>query len=318
MFVSRRIPAVVEQRLRSLFTVEIHDDEQPSPRQKLAEAVAGAHGLIVTLTDRIDGDLLDAAGPQLRVVANYAAGYDNVDISAATKRAIVVANTPDVLTDASAEFTLALMLAASRRLVSGDRLIRRRLTWAWAPTFMLGTSLAGRRLGIVGLGAIGRRVATLAEALGMSVVHTSRTAVHPRYPSLRLDRLLSSADVVSLHCPLTPDTRHLIGARELALMSKNALLINTSRGAVVDEAALAAALAARRIAGAALDVYEYEPQVRAELLGLDNVVLAPHLASATVETREAMGMLCVDALEAVLCDGRPPANALNAPPERGS
>jgi glyoxylate reductase len=257
------------------------------------------------LTDRIDQELLEAAGPQLRVVANFAVGFDNVDVQACTRRGVIVSNTPDVLTQATAELTIALLLTLVRRVAEGDRLVRRREQWIWAPNMMLGRGLAGLTLGLVGYGRIGQAVARLARTHGMSVFYTTRTG------GLPLDELLSTADAVSLHLPLSAQTRHLLDARALALMKPTAVLINTSRGPVVDEAALAAALAERQIAGAALDVFEREPEVSEALLALENVVLTPHLGSATLETREAMGMLCVEALRAVLLDDRVPANALN-------
>ena len=257
-------------------------------RSLLARA-ARCDGLVTMLTDRVDAELLDAAGPQLRIVANYAVGLDNVDLEECERRGITVSNTPDVLTEATAEMTIALMLALTRRVVEGDRFLRRGEPWQWAPTFMLGRGLAGMTLAIVGFGRIGQAVARLAEAHGMRVVH-----------SLPLDELLGSADVVSLHVPLTDETRHLIGERELGLMKPTAYLVNTSRGPVVDEAALARALGEGRIAGAALDVFEREPDVEPGLLELENVVLVPHLASATHEAREAMGMLCVKALREAL------------------
>jgi glyoxylate reductase len=268
-------------------------------------ALAGAAGLVTVPGDAVDAELFDAAGPQLRIVAQHAVGFDNVDLEAATERGVVVTNTPDVLTGATAEFTLALLLALVRRVVEGDRLVREGGSWAWEPTAMLGRGLAGRTLGLVGLGRIGREVGRLAEAFGMRVVHASRSG------GLPLAEVLAEADVVSLHVPLTEATRHLIDAAALERMRPDALLVNTSRGPVVDEAALADALEAGRIAGAALDVFEREPEVEPRLLSLPNVVLTPHVASATVEAREAMGMLCVDALRAVLLEGRVPANALN-------
>ena len=239
------------------------------------------------------------------MVANYAVGFDNVDLPAATARGVVVTNTPDVLTEATAELAIGLMLALVRRIAEGDRLLRRREPWAWAPTFMLGHGLAGRTLGIVGLGHIGREVARLAVALGMKVVHSSRTH------GLPLGELLALADVVSLHAPLTPQTRHLLDDGALLRMRPGAVLVNTSRGALVDEKALVAALEGGGIAGAALDVYEREPEVEDALTRLENVVLAPHLGSATVETREAMGLLCVESLRVALLEGRCPPRALN-------
>jgi glyoxylate reductase len=266
---------------------------------------AGAAGIVAVPGDRIDAGFLDAAGPQLRVVALHAVGYDNVELEAATARGVLVTNTPDVLTDATAELTVALLLALTRRIAEGDRLVRRGGEWAWEPTFMLGEGLAGKTLGIVGLGRIGRAVARLAEAFGMRVLHTSRTG------GLPLAELLAESDVVSLHSPLTPETTHLIGAAEFRAMRPGALLVNTSRGPVVDEAALVAALESGEIAGAALDVFEHEPDPHPGLLGRDNVVLTPHLGSATAEARGAMGRMCVEALRAVLLERRAPPTALN-------
>jgi glyoxylate reductase len=267
---------------------------------------------VTTPSDRVDDELLGAAGEQLRVVANYAVGLDNVDVEAASRRSVLVANTPGVLDAATAELTLALLLALVRRVDEGDRLVRRRERWALAPTFMLGRGLQGRTLGIVGLGRIGSEVARLAVAFGMQVVYTNRSGpVHAPYEWLPLPELLARADVVSLHAPLTAETRHLIGRAELQAMRPDAVLVNTTRGPVVDEAALVDALRAGEIAGAALDVYEREPQVDEGLLDLKNVVLTPHLGSATVETREAMGLLCVEALRAVLLENRCPPNAVN-------
>jgi glyoxylate reductase len=295
---TRPLLPAVEEALRESFAFE-------SLLEADRSALAGAAGLVTVPTDAVDGDLLDSAGPELRIVAQHAVGFDNVDLEAATARGVVVTNTPDVLTAATAEFTLALLLALLRRVVEGDRLVREGAPWSWKPTAMLGTGLAGKTLGLVGHGRIGREVARLAEAFGMRVLHSSRSG------GLPLEELLAEADVVSLHVPLTAETRGLIDVAALARMRPDAVLVNTSRGPVVDESALADALESGRIAGAALDVYEREPEVEPRLLRLPNVVLTPHVASATVEAREAMGMLCVDALRAVLLEGRVPANALN-------
>jgi glyoxylate reductase len=294
VFLTRRLPDPVLARLAASFAI--------------SDEIAGSAGLVTIPADVVDAELFDAAGPGLRVIANFGVGYDSVDVAEATRRAIVVSNTPDVLTEATAELTIALMLALLRRVVEGDRLVRRRDEWALAPTFMLGEGLAGRTLGIVGLGRIGREVARLAEAFGMRIVHTRGSGP---YEELPLDQLLARADVVSLHVRLTPGTRHLIGASELSLMRRGAVLVNVSRGPVVDEAALVHALEEGRIAGAALDVYEHEPEVNASLRELENVVLSPHLGSSTHAAREAMGMLCADALEAVLLRDELPANAVN-------
>jgi glyoxylate reductase len=304
VFASRRFPLRVRDELERSFELDLHDSEWPLDREQLLRRVAGRDGLMLMLTDRVDDELLDAAGPQLRIVANYAVGVNNVDLDACRRRGVVVANTPDVLTEATAELTIALMLALLRRVAEGDRLIRRGEDWIWAPNLMLGRSLAGLTLGLVGHGRIGQAVERLALAHGMRVVWSGRDRGQP------LDTLLSDSDVVSLHLPLTDETHHLIGAAALALMKPTAVLVNTSRGPIVDEAALVEAVAEGRIAGAALDVFEHEPKVHPGLLGLENVVLVPHLGSATEETREAMGMLCVDALRAVLLEDRPPANAV--------
>ena len=294
VFLTRRLPEPVLARLESSF--------------ELADAIAGSAGLVTIPADVVGAELFDAAGPGLRIVANFGVGYDSVDLEEATRRGVVVSNTPDVLTEATAELTIALVLALLRRVAEGDRLVRRQEEWALAPTFMLGEGLGGKTLGIVGLGRIGSEVARLAEAFGMRVVHTRGSGPYEEIP---LDRLLGEADVVSLHVPLTSETRHLIGVRELELMGGDAVLVNVSRGPVVDEAALVAALKGGRIAGAALDVYEHEPGVSAGLLELENVVLSPHLGSSTHAAREAMGMLCADALEAVLLRDELPAHVVN-------
>jgi glyoxylate reductase len=309
---TRRFPVRVREELERSFEVDVHDSEWPPGREELLARAAGCDGLMTMLTDRIDDELLDAAGPQLRVVANFAVGFDNVDVPACTRRGVVVSNTPDVLTQATAELTIALLLALVRRVAEGDRLVRRREDWIWAPNMMLGHGLAGKTLGLVGHGRIGQEVERLAQAHGMTVTYTTRTS------GLPLEELLATADAVSLHLPLNNETRHLIDAGALDRMKPSAVLVNTSRGPIVDEAALAAALAAGTIAGAALDVFECEPEVTEALLALENVVLTPHLGSATLETREAMGMLCVTALRAVLLEDRVPANALNSEAWPGS
>ncbi len=271
--------------------------EEAIPRQDLLAIVAGADAVLTLLHDRVDEELLEAAGPQLRCVANVAVGYDNVDVAAAERRGIVVTNTPGVLDDATADLTLALILAATRRVAEGDRLVRSGRAWSWGMHFMLGSDLRGKLLGIVGLGGIGRKVAERARAFGMEIAYHSRNLAPDEVVAeleaerMPLEQLLASADVLSLHCPLTPETRHLIGAAELVTMKPSAVLVNAARGPVVDEAALARALAAGEIAAAGLDVYEHEPQVEPALLELENVVLSPHLGSATVEARTAMAEL---------------------------
>lgn len=270
---------------------------------RAAPGAEGADGILALLTTRVDGDYLDAAGSQLRVVANYGVGVDNVDLEAARARGIVVANTPDVLTEATAELALGLTLALLRRIAEGDRFVRSAAPWRFALDFMLGERLAGKRFLVVGPGRIGRATARLAAAFGAEPAFAGRSDdLHDR---------LRTADVVSVHCPLTADTRHLLDAAALAAMPRTSVLVNTARGSIVDEAALVDALAAGAIAGAALDVYEREPVVTDRLRTFENVVLTPHLGSATGETREAMGLLAVEALRAVLLEDRVPANAVS-------
>ncbi|HET7416795.1 MAG TPA: NAD(P)-dependent oxidoreductase [Solirubrobacterales bacterium] len=295
--VTNRLPEPAMEMLRGAGEVRADQREMAIPREDLLALVDGAEAILTLLHDRVDDELLEAAGPQLRCVANVAVGYDNVDVEAAARRGVVVTNTPGVLDDATADLTLALLLAATRRVAEGDRLVRAGRPWSWGMHFMLGSSLRGKLLGIVGLGGIGRRVAERARAFGLEIAYHQRHEAAPETVAslgarrLPLEQLLAEADVVSLHCPLTPETRHLVGAAELAAMKPTAVLVNAARGPIVDEAALAEALAAGEIAAAGLDVYEHEPRVEPELLALENVVLAPHLGSATVETRTAMAEL---------------------------
>jgi glyoxylate reductase len=308
--VTRRLPSKVVARLEERHEVDRHDGES-LPAEELRERVRDKQAVVCVLTDRIDAALIDAA-PELKIVANVAVGYDNVDVAYAKRRGVIVTNTPDVLTNAVAEYTWGLILAIARRVTEGDRLIRHGGWKGFAFDFMLGTELHGKQLGILGMGRIGRAVAARAPAFGMSVVYhrggtsfqaRDETKLEPRATSF--DELLVTSDVISIHTPLTPQTRHLIDQRALARMKRSAYLINTSRGPVVDEEALAWGLRERLIAGAALDVFEREPDVHANLLDLDNVVLAPHLGSATRETRTAMADLAVSNVLAVLGGGQP-------------
>ncbi len=274
--------------------------EAPIERSELLSRVTGCDGLLPMLTDRIDAEVLDAA--PLKVVSNHAVGVDNIDLPAAAARNIVVTNTPGVLTEATADLTLALLLATARRIVEADRFLRAGRYQGWRPTLLRGADLDGAVLGIVGLGRIGTAVARRAEAFGMKVIHSSRDR------GVALDELLAEADFLSLHCPLTEQTHHLIGEGQLRRMKPTAILINTARGPVVDEAALARALAEHWIAAAGLDVFEQEPQVHARLVELDNVVLLPHIASATTRCRRRMGEAAAANLVAVLVRGRAPLN----------
>jgi glyoxylate reductase len=262
----------------------------------------GADGVLSLITTTVDESYLEQAGPQLKVVANYGVGINNIDLEAAKRRGVLVANTPDVLTNTTAELAISLMLALLRRVAEGDRLLRRGEPWEFSLEFMLGESIDGKVLGIIGGGRIGRETARLAEAFGARTIYVGRGE--------SLTPLLEQADIVSLHCPFTDDTYHLINDAALAQMRPTAILVNTARGPIVDERALVEALRAGAIAGAALDVFEFEPAVTAELLAMENVVLTPHLGSATRKTREAMGMLAVGAIRSVLIDGQPPPNTV--------
>ncbi|HEX7039112.1 MAG TPA: D-glycerate dehydrogenase [Trueperaceae bacterium] len=312
VFVTRRLPAAGLAPLREAgLVVEVHDSDEAIPREELLRRAAGASALITLVSERVDDELLDAAGPALRVVANYAVGYDNVDVAACARRGVAVANTPDVLTEATADLAFALLLAAARRLVEGDALVRGGRWTGWQPGQLLGVPVAGATLGLVGMGRIGSAVARRARGFGMRVLYHNRRRDAAAEDELgvtyaALDDLLRESDLVSLHVPLTAETRHLIGARELALMKETAVLVNTSRGPVVDEAALAEALRAGRPFAAGLDVFEREPAVEPALLELPNVVLAPHIGSATVAARTEMALLCARAVVDVLAGRTPP------------
>ena len=304
--VTRRIPEPAVELLHSAGDVWLSPHDRPLAAGELHEAVAGADGVVTLLHDRVDDAFLDAAGAGLRVVANAAVGYDNIDVPACARRGVVVTNTPGVLTEATADLAFALILIATRRLGEGERLIRAQTPWSWSMFFMLGTGIQGKTLGIVGLGKIGQATARRARAFGMQIAYSGRRRAAAEVEAelearfVTLEELLGSADVVSLHCPLSAETHHLIDAAALAGMRPSAFLVNTTRGPVVDEAALAAALRSGAISGAGLDVFEREPDVHPDLLGLENAVLIPHLGSATVETRTAMGVLAARNVVAVL------------------
>lgn len=307
VWVTRRLPAAVETALEERFDIRRSPEDRPLTAEELARAFREADGVLCTVTDRITADCLTQAGRRARIVANFGVGVNHVDLAAAAAVGVAVTNTPDVLTEDTADLALLLMLALLRRAGEGERELRAGRWTGWRPTHLLGRRLTGRTLGIVGLGRIGRAVAARARlGFGMRVLAWTRrpeaTVAEAVGVTLMptLDALLPQVDLLSLHCPATPDTRHLIDAAALARMQPHAVLINTARGDVVDEAALVAALEAGRIAGAGLDVYEREPQVHPGLLGREDVVLLPHLGSATVETREAMGLRALANLEAFL------------------
>ncbi|WP_116047976.1 2-hydroxyacid dehydrogenase [Amycolatopsis palatopharyngis] len=304
--VTRRIAEPALALLREVGQVDLPQPDRGLTEAELHEVVAGADALVSTLQDRIDTRVVEAAGPGLRVIATVAVGYDNIDVDAVTGRDVLVTNTPGVLTDATADLTLGLLLAVTRRIGEGERLVREQRPWEFSLDFMLGAGLQGRTFGVVGLGQIGRAAARRAKAFGMEIAYTGRRRAAEEVEAelgarfLPMTELLGSADVVSLHCPLTPQTRHLIDADALAAMKPGAFLLNTTRGAVGDEGALAGALSDGVIAGAGLDVFEEEPHVHPGLLELDNVVLTPHLGSATVETRTEMALLAARNVAAVL------------------
>jgi glyoxylate reductase len=330
ILVTRKLPASVLTKLHAIGAVDLYTGEAAISPDELRRRVAGKDALVCLLTESVDASVIDA-GSSLRVIANVAVGFNNIDVAHAQSRGIVVTNTPDVLTESTANFTWALILAITRRLSEGERLLRRGGWKGWALDFMLGTELRDKQLGLVGFGRIGRAVAARAPSFGMRVAYTSRrspssavaaSALQRGYgeagpadvgdvESMSLDRLLNTSDVVSLHVPLNGQTKHLIDKKAFSRMKRSAYLINTARGPVVDEAALAWALREHLIAGAALDVYEKEPAVHPELLTLENALLVPHLGSATTETRTAMADLAAENVVAVL-SGRPPITPVPA------
>lgn len=302
LFLTRRIPEPGLSLAREVFTVTGGDEDRPLERSALLKGVAGVDAILCLLNDAVDAVVMDAAGPRLRVISNMAVGYDNIDLAAAAERGIVVTNTPGVLTDATADLTWALILSVVRRVVEGDRMVRDGRFERWSPFLLLGRDVAGATLGIVGMGRIGRAVAQRAMGWNMRVLYVK--ARGPLVPEQippgaeweycrELDDLLARADIVSLHVPLDSSTWHLIGERELGLMRPGSYLVNTSRGPVVDEAALVRSLKGGHLGGAGLDVYEAEPELTPGLAELENVVLLPHLGSATVETRGRMSELAV-------------------------
>jgi glyoxylate reductase len=313
VYVTSRLPPDVVTRLEHETVPAWNKESRPATRAELLAGLDGCIGLLCNINDRVDDELLNSTSASaLKVIANFGVGYNHIDVTAASHRKIAVTNTPGVLTDATADMAFALLLAAARRLGEGERVVRAGSWTGWEPLQMLGADVSGATLGIVGFGRIGRAVAQRAQAFGMKIVYWNRTRLDPRQESetgaihAPFETLLSQSDFISLHVAYGPATHHLIGKAQLGLMKPTAYLINTSRGAVIDEAALVSALANRKIAGAGLDVFEYEPKLTAGLAKLDNVVLAPHLGSATLGTRTKMGMIAVDNLLAAWAGKRPP------------
>ena len=311
--VTRKLPDPVEARMRELFDVQLNADDRAMNAEALGRALAEADVLVPTISDRLDGRLLAKAGPQLKLVAQFGAGVDNIDVATANQRGITVTNTPGVLTEDTADMTLALILASARRVVEGAQVVQAGGFHGWSPTWMMGRRIWGKRLGIVGMGRIGTAVARRARAFGLSVHYHNRKPVSPRLEEElgatyweSLDQMLARTDIVSVNCPHTPATFHLLSARRLKLLRPDSILVNTARGEVIDEAALANMLARGEIAGAGLDVYENEPAINPKLLKLPNVVLLPHLGSATVEARIDMGEKVLVNIKTFMDGHRPP------------
>ncbi len=319
VIVTRRLPEVIEARMMELFETRLNDTDQPMTREQLREAMQTADVLVPTVTDRIDAKLLAHAGSRLRLIANYGTGVDNIDVDAAYKRGITVTNTPGVLTEDTADMTMALILAVSRRLVEGERLVRSGEWTGWSPTSMLGHRLWGKRLGILGMGRIGTAVARRARGFGLAIHYHNRRRVHEDLEAEleatyweSLDQMLARIDILSVNCPHTPATYHLLSARRLKLLRPHAILVNTSRGEVVDEVALTRMLRNKELAGAGLDVFEHEPAINPKLRELPNVVLLPHMGSATIEGRIDMGEKVIINIKTFVDGHRPPDRVLPA------
>ena len=294
--VTRRLPDPVETRMRELFDTELNLDDAPLSADALAAAMARADVLVPTITDRIDAAVIARAGEKLKLIANFGAGVDHIDVAAANERGITVTNTPGVLTDDTADMTMGLIMAVARRVVEGAEALQRGDFHGWTPTWMLGRRIGGKRLGIIGMGRIGQALARRARAFGIAIHYHNRKPVGPRIAEEleatyweSLDQMLARMDIISVNCPHTPATYHLLSARRLKLIRPHAIVVNTARGEIIDEASLAAMLEAGEIAGAGLDVFEHEPAVNPKLLKLPNVVLLPHMSSATIEGRVDMG-----------------------------
>ncbi|WP_413204700.1 2-hydroxyacid dehydrogenase [Rhodospirillum sp. A1_3_36] len=294
--VTRKLPDAIETRMMELFNVRLNIDDHPFTRDELCQAAAEADVLVPTVTDRIDSGVLSHAGEKLRLIANFGTGVDHIDVASAHQRGVAVTNTPDVLSEDTADMTMALILAVPRRVAEGERMIREGTWSGWSPTHMLGHRIWGKRLGIVGMGRIGQAVARRARGFGMTIHYHNRRRLHESVEQEleatyweSLDQMLARMDVISVHCPHTPATYHLLSARRLALLRPHAYVVNTARGEVIDENALVRMLAKNQLGGAGLDVFEHEPAVNPKLIAMNNVVLLPHMGSATLEGRVDMG-----------------------------
>jgi glyoxylate reductase len=316
IYVTRRLPQVAMDLLEKNFQIESNPYDRVLTRAELLEKVKGRDGLLPLLTDRIDGEVMEAAGRQLRVIANYAVGFNNIDVPAATARKIAVTNTPGVLTDTTADLTLALILGVARRLAESDRYARAGKYEGWAPLLFLGADVHHKTLGLMGFGRIGYAVAKRALGFDMRILYHDNSRADPELERqvqaqyADRDTLLKEADFLSIHVPLTPETKRFMSTREFSLMKPTAYIVNTARGEVIDEEALAAALKNKQIAGAGLDVFEHEPAIHPALLTMDQVIILPHIGSASTETRTKMGLMAAENLIAVF-QGRVPPNCLN-------
>ena len=315
--ITRKLPDAIETRLMELFDVRLNVDDEAMSEAELTEAVKTADVMVPTITDTIDAKLIAAAGKKLKLIANYGTGVDHIDLAAAREKGITVTNTPDVLTEDTADMTMALILAVPRRLVEGERIVRSGDWSGWSPTWMLGHRIFGKRLGIIGMGRIGQAVARRARGFGLSIHYHNRNRVHEEIENEleatyweSLDQMLAHMDFVSINCPHTPATYHLLSARRLKLLQPHAVIVNTARGEVIDENALTQVLQSGDIAGAGLDVFEHAPAVNPKLLALDNVVLLPHMGSATFEGRGDMGEKVVINIQTFVADHTPPVRVI--------
>ena len=317
--VTRRLPDPVETRLRELFDAELNVEDKPLTTDELVSAVQRADVLVPTVTDRIDGRVLSRAGEQLRLIAQFGAGVDNIDVATAVQRGITVTNTPGVLTEDTADMTMALILAVPRRMVEGVKIVERDEFHGWSPTWMMGRRIWGKRLGIIGMGRIGQAVARRAKAFGLQIHYHNRRKVAPHIEAEleatywdSLDQMLARMDIVSVNCPHTPATYHLLSARRLALLKPHAYIVNTARGEVIDEGALARMLEKGELAGAGLDVFEHEPAINPKLKKLQNVVLLPHMGSGTIEGRIDMGEKVIINIKTFADGHKPPDRVIPA------
>ena len=317
VIVTRRLPDSVETRMRELFDAELNLTDEPMSRKAMIEAVGRCDVLASTITDKIDADLIEKAGERLKLIANFGAGVDHIDVAAAAAKGILVTNTPGVLTEDTADLTMTLLMATLRRVIEGANAVRADQFTGWAPTWMLGRRITGKRLGIIGMGRIGTAVARRAKAFGLQIHYHNRKPVSSRVSEEleatywdSLDQMLARMDIISVHSPHTPATYHLLSARRLKLLQPQAVVINTARGEIIDEAALADLLAEGRIAGVGLDVFEFEPRINPKLLKLPNAVLLPHMGSATVEARVEMGEKVIINIKTWMDGHRPPDRVL--------